>query len=251
MGNKELVTQTANLAPSIFQPEDDVILSQDVSAADIRISRVLLAHKMSPITDKPGTTIQAGDLYDSVTEERLLAKGAVLEIIPFYLFKTLTVKWEVNGKFEFKEAMPWKPEFAKLPWEFEKGGVKHKNIEGINLLCMRAADMGNPNALPFLVTFRITSLNCGKDIVADYVKATNAKANFAQAKIGLYTELVTKDNNAYYVFKKKVATGNPDYAANKDTFKFWTEQFSKGLAKVDSEQSLEDTEKDVSNGVPF
>ena len=248
--SKEVVVkQNSDLA--MFEAEDDLIQSQ-TSAADILIPRVLLAQKMSPIVDKPGTQIVAGDLYNSVTEEKILGKGQGLKIIPLYLFKTLTIKHQVNGKFEFKSTEPWKEEFEVLPWEFEEQGVLHKNIKNINLVCFREEDLDNPAALPLLISFRVTSLNCGKMFSNDHDTLVKvAKANFSQSVSEIYTELVTKDNNSYYVFKKKVMSKNPKYKENKARLVYWAEQFSKGLAKVDSEEKLEETEKDVSGGTPF
>lgn len=248
--SKEVAVKNNDLA--MFEAEDDLVLSQSSSSADILIPRVLLAQKMSPIVDKPNANIQAGDLYNSVTEEKILAKGQTLKIVPLYLFKTLTVKHQVNGKFEFKHTEPWKEEFEVLPWEFEEQGVLHKNIKNINLVCFREEDLDNPAALPMLISFRVTSLNCGKMFYNDYEALVKvARANFSQSVSEIYTELVTKDNNSYYVFKKRVMTKNPKYTESKARLVYWAEQFSKGLAKVDAEEKVEENEKDVSGGVPF
>lgn len=238
----ELVVKTAG--ELVFLKEDKQFGTDEVSAADIRISRVLLAQKMSPITDKKDAGISAGDLWDSVSESLLTKQGQMFSFIPVHIFKTLTVQAKVNGKFEFKEAKPWKPEYANLKWEEVIDGVEHKNMENINVLAIKEEDLGNPAALPVIVTFRSTSLNCGKDIVADCLQAKAKGASSAQLTISVVTELTQNDKGSYYVFKKKPARLTKDYVANKVTFENWHQMFTSGKALVDDEAKVEAQLKD-------
>jgi len=238
----ELVAKTAGELE--FIREEKPFGTDEVSAADIRISRVLLAQKMSPITDKKGAGIAAGDMWDSVSETLLTKQGEMFSFVPVHIFKTLTVQEMKNGKFEFKEARPWKPEYANIKWEDVVDGIAQKNIENINILAIKESDLGNPAALPVILSFRSTSLNCGKDIVADCLQAKARGASSAQLTISVFTEMTTNDKRSYYVFKKKAPRLTKDYVANKAVFENWHQMFTSGKALVDDEAKAEAQLKD-------
>lgn len=248
MGTNEVAvveSKLPSLAEMDFTREDNAFGTDDVSAGDIRICRVLLAQKMSPITDNKAAGIKAGDMWDSITEERMVEEGKPFSFIPIHIFKTLTLKKMVNGKYEFLSSHAWDPAFANAPYEYEQGGEKFQNITNINVLAIKESDLGNEAALPVTVTFRSSSLNCGKDIIADCLQAKAKGASSAQLTITVVAELKTNDKGAFYVYKKKASRMTKDYSSNKHIFKNWYDLFNSGKAKVDSEETLD---TDSSNG---
>lgn len=249
MGTKNEVavqeTKAVSLLDMGFTPDEVVFGAEDVSASDIRIGRVLLAQKMSPITDKPGGDIKAGDMWDSITEEKIISMGQPFSFVPIHIYKTLTLKKMVNGKFEFLESHPWDPKFANAPYEYEVGGEKFQNITNINVLAIKESDVGDESALPITITFRSSSLNCGKDIIAECKRLEAIKVSSPQLTMTIVTELKSNDKGSFYVYKKKNSRKTKDYDLNKHIFKQWHDLFTSGQAKVDSEAALD---SDLSNG---
>lgn len=236
---KDLSPEVKSAGELSFVQDDVKFGTDEVSAADVRISRILLAQKMSPITDKKTSGIVAGDLYDSVTEELTVKEGELFSFVPIHIFKTLTIQQKINGKFEFKESHSWKPEYANLAWEETIAGVEHKNIQNINVLAVKETDLGNPAAFPVIVTFRSSSLNCGKDIIADCLQAKAKGASSAQLTLSVISETKTNDQGTFYIFKKKAPRLTVNYAENKELFKKWNEMFTQGLTKVDDESKVD------------
>ena len=234
----EIAVQDTNTSLTTFEftPEADAYGTEGLNGSDIRIPRVLLAQKMSPITDKPGSGLTPGDLWDSITEEKIGDKGQLFSFIPIHIFKTLTLQKMINGKYEFQSSHAWVPAFANAPYEYETAEGKFKNMTNINVLAIKETDLGNPAALPVTISFRSTSLNCGKDIIADCLQAKAKGASSAQLTISIVSEIQTNDKGSYYVFKKKAPRLTKDYVDNKEIFKNWFELFSSGKAKIDEDK---------------
>lgn len=237
MNKQEVAVKAPN--ELAFIKDDIVFGTEDVTAADIRISRVLLAQKMSPVTDKKGTDVTAGDLWDSVSETKICGKETPFSFIPLHIYKTLSIKHKVNGKMEFKEALPWEAKFANLPYEYVVSGIEHQNITNINILSIKESDLGNASAIPVTITFRSTSLNCGKDIIADCLQAKAKGASSAQLTVTVTSEMMTNDKGSFWVYKKKPSRLTKDYVQNKAIFKQWHDMFTSGRAVVDEESKLD------------
>lgn len=222
-----------------FLVEEQAFGTDEVSAADIRISRVLLAQKMSPITDKKELGISAGDLWDSVTETKILDAGEIFSFIPINIKKSLTTKHRVNGKFEFLRIDAWDVSFANKKYEENIDGVDYQFVKNIDILAIKEADLGDISALPVYITFRSSSYKCGQDIIASCLQAKAKGASSAQLTINVLTEISTNDKGSFYVFKKKPDTLTKDYANNAANFKRWFELVNSGKAIIDDESKLD------------
>lgn len=156
-------------------------VASQLDPRDVLIHRILLAQNMSQVVNDGGVAI--GDLYDSVTKEVLAKKGAPLEIVPLYSYKSWVVSQEIKGRFEFRRIEKWTAQNSDAPWEYTEGGSNWKRTQSLNFFVMTTASLkkekelivllnsGKPlpavleMAKPFMVSFQSSSYKAGKSLV--------------------------------------------------------------------------------------
>lgn len=132
---------------------------------DLLIPKILLMQGSSERV-KDLATHKAGDIIKSTTGEVYGSArpqdGKSLRFIPVYMYKTW-VKHEILGKskMQYIETYPVTPANTDQKWEQEETieGVKHtyKLTKNINFYVILESDLGNPLAVPHVLTYRSTS----------------------------------------------------------------------------------------------
>lgn len=222
-------TALAVVPAHLDQSWDEV---SDVEAADIRIPRLLLMQSTSELVGQRKAA--AGDIVNSITGEKVGDETNPLEIVPIYTFKTWVVSEKVNGKFEFKRVDQYVAG-QKRNREEVIGGVEVQNAETINVLVMLNKDQENTSALPYLMSFRMTSLNCGKDILTQKMHAINMNTPFQKFVLKLAPFYTKNDKGQYFVFKFQGKAENTLFASSAALLRKWYDTFKAGSVKVDEE----------------
>lgn len=213
--------------------------ADEVESTDIRIPRILLMQQMSEMVAQE--IAKPGELVDSTTSQVVCTKQEVLKIVPIYIFKDWVEQKEINGKYEYVQRMAYGPHNANLPREEVRNGEKFRNVIGINVLAMLEKDINDPSALPVMMTFRMTSLNAGKDISTLGLRAKSVNKPVAAFTIALGTELVKNEKGNYYVMKVKGVENTNNFNEVAPRLHGWYQTFKAGTAKVDEETLTDDT----------
>lgn len=207
--------------------------SDAVEAKDIRIPRALLMQAMSVLVGERKAS--PGDVVNSITAEKLADEKTPLKVVPIVTHKTWTVQEKVNGKFEFKRTEPYTPTNSNRPREEVLNGVETQNVETINLLCMLAEDLEKADALPIMISFRMTSYAAGKDLLTLKTNCQRINKPFPFYTVTLSPEYVKNDKGQYFVYKYAGAQPTADFEKHAVTLKTWHDTFKMGAAKIDEE----------------
>lgn len=238
--SKELTTQETSKALAIPQ-EMAAWGADEVESTDIRLSRLLLMQAMSEAVGA-GNAVP-GDIIDSNLGTKVADKNSTFKIVPIYIFKNWVHQKMINGKFEFQGMSPFSKETANLPREsLDSTGTQLRNVIGINVLCMLEKDLNDPSALPVMLTFRMTSLNAGKDISTLAIRAQGVNKPVAAFTVELGNEFVKNDKGNYFVFKVKGVSETKNLEEVAPRLFKWYQTFKSGQAKVDAEVETTDTE---------
>lgn len=217
------------LSPDLMGSWDD---SSDLEAKDIRIPRLLLMQSTSELVGQ--RKAQAGDIVNSITGEKIADEGNPLEVIPLHTYKTWVVSEKVNGKYEYKRIDPYTPGVERAREE-KVGDVEVQNVESINVLVMLAKDQLNPEAMPFLLSFRMTSLNAGKDVLTQKRMSINANISFQRYLLKITPFYTKNDKGQFFVLKYTGKAENKDFAQSAGILRKWFETFKAGAAVVHEE----------------
>ena len=227
--------------------------SQDFSTNDILLPKVLLMQALSgAVVDGKAAS---GDLIDSVSLEVLLKladskQGKSLEIVPISVFKTW-VNEKFNGKkWEYFSVEPINPGEDKLPWDYVVGGEKFRRNYTINTYFMIASQCSDPSALPYVASFRRTSLTEGKKITTQIAKASMNRPPLPpfSKTILLSSKSEAGEDGTYQTFQ--VASGRMATTDEMTSAFGWYQQIKKGMTKVD-ESDLQEEVKAPSQHIGF
>lgn len=210
--------------------------SSDLEAKDIRIPRLLLMQSTSELVGQRKAV--AGDIVNSITGEKIGDEASPLEVIPLHTYKTWVVNEKVNGKYEYKRIDPYTPGVERAREE-KIGDVEVQNVESINVLVMLAKDQLSLEAMPYLISFRMTSLNAGRDILTQKRMSINAGVAFQRYAITLTPTYTKNDKGLYFVMKYSGRTENKEFAKSAGTLKKWFDTFKAGSAVVHEETAEE------------
>jgi hypothetical protein len=108
---------------------------ENVITSDLRIPKILLMQSMSDFVAEKKA--YAGDIVESFEGRKLGDEKAPVQIIPFYMTNTWTVKKEVNGKMEFEKVEDRGGNDIQREYEFVgSDGVKRTNHRTLNIFCL-------------------------------------------------------------------------------------------------------------------
>lgn len=174
------VKETQAVALSAMQSEmADAFDYSTVEASDLKIPKMLLMQAMSKYVNED-SVCKAGDLVNSVNAE---VYGSVREkdfkpvkIVPIHMTKQWVIQEVLEGgKLEFKEILPVTPTNTDWAWTYEENGRNFKRTKCLNFWVMLEKDLGNPMALPHVLTFRSTSFKEGGVIANHFALCSAAK----------------------------------------------------------------------------
>jgi hypothetical protein len=222
---------------------------EGVDNKDILIPKLLIMQGLSKLVTEEKA--QMGDLVNSVTGEVIgTARGEKQRpcfIIPIKTFKTW-VEFKVEGsKKTFSRVVPY--DETNAHWKREDTndqGEKVERDECINFYVLLA---NQPDSLPYVITFRRTSMRAGKKLATHFKMCELARARGqavppAATTFALTGSKVTNDKGTYYV-ADIAAQGPTQKEALKIAYEWYlTLKQSEAKIKVDN-SDLESTDAPV------
>lgn len=213
--------------------------SDEIESTDIRVPRLLLMQSQSEAVGQRKAAL--GDMVDSIMMTKLGDDKTPVNVVPIYVFKNWRIEEKREGKFEYKEVQEYTPSNANRPKEEILDGKEVRNVLTINLLCMLEKDLEDPSALPYLISFRMTSYKTGQDISTIGLRARNVNKPMAVFTISLGCEFVKNDKGQYFVFKTCGVKETKDFAKYSEMLYKWYQVFRSGRVKVDEVEEQAET----------
>lgn len=123
---------------------------ENVINSDLKIPKILLMQSMSDFVAEQKAF--AGDIVDSFEGKKLGDLKNPVNLIPFYVTNTWTVKKEVNGKMEFEKIEDRGGNDIKREYEFVgSDGVKRTNHRTLNIFCLIK---GGNMQVPYMISLQ-------------------------------------------------------------------------------------------------
>jgi hypothetical protein len=224
----------------------------EVSAEDILIPKVLIAQKMSKITDDRDAGVAAGDLYKSLDKKLLAKHGDKLTFMPLTFNKTWALFDVSEGNPQYRGYEPVTPENEHLPWDYEEDGKKMRRDKTYNFFvllrdevlasqeAMAAGDLSVENVLfPCVVPFTRTSSGTGKQLATHFLQSRMVKKPAALAVFEMSTERKENDKGAFYVSQLHYREQTePELLM---ACKTWYDEIRAKKVKIDDSDLAEDT----------
>lgn len=170
--------------------------AENVDAKDVLIPKILLMQPLSALVAKEEKA-KVGDIVNSTRKSVLAVRGTGVEIIPISTYKTWVLfEKPEGGKEKFKAVVPHTPANEAWPLEEVVGKVTIKRDRCLNFFCMVVGD----EQLPYLLSFRRTSMNTGKVLSTHFMLSREAKQPPAAKVFKLSSHKVDGEKGTYYVF---------------------------------------------------
>lgn len=143
-GNKAVSTEVMNLGS---------FGTENVISSDLRVPKILLMQAMSDFVQDGKAAI--GDIVDSFEGKKLGDLKSPIQIIPFFMTNTWTIKKEVNGKMEFEKIEDRGGNDVRREYEvIGQDGIKRTNHRTMNIFCL----IKNGNmSVPYMISFMNSS----------------------------------------------------------------------------------------------
>ena len=129
--------------------------TENVISSDLRVPKILLMQAMSDFVQEGKAAI--GDIVDSFEGKKLGDLKSTVQIIPFYMTNTWTIKKEVSGKMVFDRVDPREGTDVRREYEvIGADGIKRTNHRTMNIFCL--VKNGNLN-VPYLISLMNSSFS--------------------------------------------------------------------------------------------
>lgn len=169
-----------------------------MTAQNVIIPRILLMQAMSDKVTKGEAKF--GELRDTLENKNLGGVGKPLEVIPFHSFENITVQEVTQGARKFVANIPAEGNEG-LPYEEEVNGKKIIRMYTINTYCLLPDEIKAGMDLPYLLTFRSTSVRCGKKVnTIMYMRNLSAGRDPWAAAVTLSVTKTQNDQGTFGVF---------------------------------------------------
>jgi hypothetical protein len=188
-----------------------------------------------------------GELRDSVNNEKMGGFEKPLEFIPFKMEKVFHVsEIDDKGKKKYLKTVPITPDNENLPWEDTEDGKKISRDYTLNFYCVLPtqikpdlADQGG-GVLPYIVSFRRTSLRAGKK-VATQAYAANAAMGKPPAATVMSLSVVKTSNDLGTFAVLDTSAARLSTKDELATAFFWFKAMKSMNVKVDDSDLTEET----------
>lgn len=227
----------------------DLMDETPVEAKDIFLPKLSVMQSMSKAVQEEKARV--GEIRGSLDNNLLAEKGAAIEFIPFGVFKTWVRFTDVNGKAEYLEQVPYTPENATWDREVYEDGKKISNMETLNYYCLLPEEIKKGEFIPYVLTFRSTSLKVGKKLETFRARLQEFRKPLPFKTFSLSTELVENEKGRWYLPALEQARDTSEEELN--AVKHWHNMIKVSKVRVD-ESDLEYTnavKTDVEADVKF
>lgn len=211
----------------------------EISSRDIIIPRILL---MQPMSEKVTAGEAAfGEFRESLNNEKIGSFEKGFEILPFYMEKVFVeFNCEDPEEKEFLRVVPITAANENLPYEDEEFNeelnkkIKISRDRTMNFYVLLPEELKAGGAIPYILSFRRTSLQAGKKLATQmYVKNRAAGKSPAAVVMEITAGKQTQDKKTWAVSDVKIGKA-AELAHQAEALK-WFQLVSAKQVKVDEE----------------
>lgn len=218
--SKEVTKQEASKA--VAAPMSGGFFSQP-TAEDIIIPKILPLHYMSEKVKDKSIEAAAGDLRDTLSNEKFGDTDTPCEFIPIGIKKAWTIHKKAGN--EFVEKVPWTP--ANAHWEREEGDIIRYLTYEVYVLIPKKIDEGG---LPYVLSFRSTSIQAGKMLASKQFELAQKGLMLCDYVFSLSVKETSNDKGDFFV--QKVTPKAKTNATQKAEAMKWLDIMSNSHASV-------------------
>lgn len=205
------------------------------TAEDIIIPKILPLHYMSEKVKDKSIEASAGDLRDTLSNEKFGDTETPCEFIPLGIKKSWTIHKKAGN--EFIEKIAWTP--ANQHWEREEGDViRYLTYEVYVLIPKKIAEGG----LPYVLSFRSTSIQAGKMLASKQFELAQKGLSLWDYAFNLTVKETSNDKGDFFV--QKVTPIRKTTATEKAEAMKWFNMMTNPTANIKVDDS--DLEKQTS-----
>lgn len=252
MSQEVAQTQPSEVAISNF----GAFGAENIIASDLRVPKILLMQAMSDLVSERKAI--AGDFVESFEGRKLGDDRTPVQIIPFYVTNTWTVKKEVNGKMEFDKVEDRGGQDIKREYEIVgQDGIKRTNHRTLNIFCLLK---GGNLSVPYMLSLQNSSFKAGAQPFLNKVQLLRTE-NKAPANVVFQLGVAQEENEKGRWFAvtvgackdangKDIATSNEELAAAYTQYKAISGAIESG-AKIDMSDVAEESPVSESGTVRY
>lgn len=215
----------------------------NISSNDVIIPRIMLMQAMTKrVVDGEAAF---GEFRESLNNELLGKFDKGFEIVPFHMEKVFVEYDASEDDKQFLRVVPITPMNEDLPYEDKEKSPEGKMIEitrdrVMNFYCLRPEEIEIGGAIPYIVSFRRSSLKAGKKLATQmYLKNTASGKTPASVVCTVLATKVQNDKGTFAVADVITSRPTPDKYII-EAFK-WLQLIKSGKAKAHEESYNEDS----------
>lgn len=211
---------------------------QGFDPSDLLIPKILIMQGLSELVVDDKASM--GEIVNSVTGEKLAAKGGSVDICPLISFKT----WTLFRNGDYEKTIPMDSSNRELPWDDKdpENGDEIRRDQTLNFYVLVPSEIETGMAFPYLISFRRMSYNTGKKLATHFVKAAMVKKKPYDFVLSLSAKMEKNDKGSFYV--PDVATNGASDASVKEAAMMWLPLLRTNKYRVD-DSDLKGAEKVV------
>lgn len=201
---------------------------------NVTLPRILLVQKMSAVVDTGD--FKAGEIRNSLTNEKLGGVGDPFEVIPLSFKEVWTYVAKEGNKFikiedltAANKDLPWEDTITHRDEEIE---VKRQKTFQFMVLIVKG--LGEDQILPAQISFKVKSLRAGKDLNSLVMQrvAMGQEAYTKTAKISSLAQKV--GDHGFHIFA--VAPGEKTNDEQRRLAAMWTKELRQNTFRVQEEE---------------
>jgi hypothetical protein len=200
---------------------------EGIDPSDILIPKLHLMQGLSDLVAEGKASM--GDIINSTTGEKLGDKKDSIEFVPVSTFKT----WVIFEDGEYKQTIPMTPDNSHWLLEEQVGEMSVTRDKVLNFYVLLSKEVGNGDAMPFVVSFRRTSYTAGKKVATHFAKMSMLRAAPYAKTLKLTCKFEKNDKGSYYVFD--IEQGRKSTAEEVAAAEMWKPIVSRGVKVDDSD----------------
>jgi len=179
-------------------PMNEAWGTEDLKSENVLIPRLALMQGQSKLVQDEKAKI--GDIVDTVTGEVLGSASNPIEIIPIMQFDKWTLFHKEEGQWVYTGAVDATAANSGWHREWEGKSADGREEKRVYSLLFYVLLAKNFKTLPYLVTFKSTSLKTGKALMNHFFQAKNDGVPPASRTVFLASKKESGDKNTWYIF---------------------------------------------------
>jgi len=201
-----------------------------VNTKSIMLPKILLMQKMSEMVDDGDA--QVGEFRESLDKTLIGSVEKPFEVIPFHVDEVWVIQKEIDGDWKFDRIEPMGPSNEGWRYEGMEDGSKVRRYHTQNYYVLLPGDVKKGNALPYVLSFRSTSLKAGKKLYTHmYAKCLGTGIRPDAYHVRVSASKQKNDKGVFYVMD--VRSGDKSTKAELDESLKWIRIVKAGQTKID------------------